>query len=249
MSQQQVALVTGASSGLGEEYCRQLADRCDRIIAVARRQDRLEALAGELAGKTRIIAVKADLGTAAGIAQTLAAAQAEGPVDILVNNAGYSPYSQFAEGDLQQQMGMIPIHCEATVALCHAVLPAMLEKGRGTIINVSSVAAFVTGPTLTVYSGTKAFINYFSQALLAEVGGRGVDIQVFCPGLVHTGLHAPMEEQGFNKAAFPAEMWMTSSEAIATSIAALGTGKLFVIPGEQNVATVRQRLQALVDSL
>ncbi|HKX79818.1 MAG TPA: SDR family NAD(P)-dependent oxidoreductase [Novosphingobium sp.] len=244
----ETALVTGASSGLGEEYCRQLADRCTRIIAVARRLDRLEALGQELAGKAELVPVQADLATQEGVARTVEAMERHGPVDILVNNAGYSPYSTFAESVLDEQRGMIPLHCDATISLCHAALPAMLEKGRGTIINVSSVGSFVTGPTLTVYSGTKAFINYFSMSLRSEVKDRGIEIQVMCPGFVHTGLHAPMEKQGFDKGAFP-ELWMHAPEAVAASVEAIGTGQLFVIPGERNAAFSRHAVQALLDSL
>lgn len=242
-----IALVTGASSGLGEEYCRQLAGRCGKIIAVARRLDRLEALAKEISDRCELVPVQADLGAASGISRTVDAMNREGPVDILVNNAGYSPYSTFAESVLDDQRGMIPVHCDATVSLCHAALPAMLRKGAGVIVNVSSLAAFVTGPTLAVYSGTKAFINYFSQALRAEVKGRGVEVQVFCPGFVHTGMHALMP--GFDKAAFPADLWMDAPEAVAASIGALGSEQLFVIPGEKNVAIARQGVQALLDSL
>lgn len=207
------------------------------------------ALVEELAEKCRVVPVEADLATAQGLDRVTGAIREHGPLRYLVNNAGYSPYSLFAGCDLPSQMGMIPLHCEASVALCHAALPAMLDKGCGTIINVSSLASFVTGRTLTVYSGTKAFINAFSQSLHAEVGDRGIEVQVFCPGFVHTGMHAPMEAEGFDKKAFPEEFWMTATEAVSCSMKALGTGRRFVIPGEQNRAFARSAVQATLAAL
>ncbi len=136
------ALVTGASAGLGTEFCRQLAQRCDAIIAVARRGERLAALADELADSVELHVVVADLGSIEGVARTMEAIRQQGPVDYLVNNAGFATFGQFAELPIDGQRGMVDLHIDATITLCRAAIPFMLEQGSGYIINVSSIGAF-----------------------------------------------------------------------------------------------------------
>ncbi|KZX59549.1 hypothetical protein A3709_14785 [Halioglobus sp. HI00S01] len=244
-----IALVTGASSGLGIEFCRQLASRCDVIIAVARRLDRLEALAEELAAECEVHAVAADLATVEGVAHTMEMLRQKGPVDILVNNAGYSPYGHFADSAIEEQRGMLALHCDATITLCRAAIGFMVEAGGGAIINVSSLGSFVPGPGLTVYGATKAFLNYFSQSLAAEVADQGIEVQALCPGLVRTEIHDSMTEQGFDGSRFPDEMWAESEEVVAASLAALGSGQLFVIPGTGNGDIARMGAQAMLTSV
>lgn len=243
-----IALVTGASSGLGREYCRQLAARCDVILAVARRRQQLEALADELEG-VELHPVEADLGSIDGVAHCMEMLRQKGPVDILVNNAGYSPYGYFAGTPIEEQRGMIALHCDASITLCRAAIPFMRERGGGTIINVSSLGSFLPTAGLAVYGGTKTFLNYFSQCLQAELSRDGIEVQALCPGMVHTEIHDPMREQGFDPASFPDEMWMEPTEVVAASLAALGSGQLFVIPGAGNRELARSGVQALLDAL
>lgn len=247
--QKNIALVTGASSGLGLEFCRQLASGCDVIIAVARRLDRLEALAVELAARVEVHPVRADLGTVEGVAHTMEMLRQKGPVDILVNNAGFSPYGYFAATSIDQQRAMLDLHCDASITLCRAAIPFMQERGRGTIINVSSLGSFLPGAGLTVYGATKAFLNYFSQSLQAELVGSGIEVQVLCPGLARTEIHAPMVEQGFNPDRFPEELWMEPAAVVAASVEAMGSGQLFVIPGDGNRELARRGARGMVEAL
>ncbi|RLQ21936.1 SDR family NAD(P)-dependent oxidoreductase [Seongchinamella sediminis] len=250
MSQQQsIALVTGASSGIGEEFCRQLAGRCERIIAVARRRDRLEALREELAGETELHPVTADLLSVEGVAQTMEILRQKGPVDILVNNAGFSTYGYFIEAPVGEQRDMLNLHCEASITLTRAALPFMRELGRGQIINLSSLGAFLPGPMLSVYGASKSFLSYFSLGLQQELAATGIRVQALCPGLVRTEIHQPMKDRGFATESFPDEMWMQAEEVVTASLAALNTDKVLVVPGEDNLALARKGVQGLLAAL
>ena len=244
-----IALVTGASSGLGREFCRQLADRCDAVIAVARRSERLAELADELKGHVEVHAVTADLASIEGMAHTLEMLRQKGPVRILVNNAGFSPYGQFAAQPAEMQRGMLALHCDASMTLCRAAIPFMRELGGGSIINVSSLGSLLPGPGLSVYGATKAFLNYLSACLQSELSHEGIDVQALCPGLVRTEIHEPMKAQGFDPDRFPDEMWMNPEEVVSASLAALGSGQLYVIPGEGNRRLALAGAQSLLDSL
>jgi hypothetical protein len=243
------ALVTGASAGLGAEFCRQLAGRCDVIIAVARRGERLAALAEELADRVALHVVVADLGTIEGVARTMEAIRQQGPVDYLVNNAGFSTFGQFADLPIDSQRGMVNLHIDTTITLCRAAVPFMREMGGGTIINVSSIGAFLPGKGLAVYGATKAFLNGYSQALQAELADTGIEVQALCPGYTRTEFQDPLVEAGFDSSRIPDEMWMNADEVVAASLAALGSGRVLVVPGEANRALARMGLQQQLDAL
>lgn len=243
------ALVTGASAGLGEEFCRQLAQRCDRIIAVARREDRLQALAGELAGKVEVCPVQADLNTVEGLARTLEALRQKGPVRILVNNAGFSTFGQFPDLPIDSQRDMVGLHIDATITLCRAAIPFMCEQGGGQIVNVSSLGSFLPGKGLAVYGGTKAFLNYFSLALQEELAGTGIEVQSLCPGYIRTEFHVAISGQGFDPSRIPDEMWSEPGEVVAASLDALGSGRVIVVPGEASQGLARFGLQSQLDKL
>lgn len=243
------ALVTGASAGLGAEYCRQLADRCDVIIAAARRGDRLAQLREELAGRVELHAIEADLTQVEGVAQTMEALRQLGPVDYLVNNAGFSTHGSFPDLAIDGQRDMVSLHIDATITLCRAAIPFMRERGGGHIINVSSVGAFLPGRGLAVYGASKAFLNYFSLALQEELAGTGIAVQALCPGFIHTEFHRALEGEGFNKAQVPAGMWMEADAVVAASLAALGSGRVLVVPGEENLKLARAGYQRQLDAL
>ncbi|MCP5131686.1 MAG: SDR family NAD(P)-dependent oxidoreductase [Pseudomonadales bacterium] len=250
MSDQKVtALVTGASAGLGAEFCRQLADRCDVIIAVARRAERLQALRSELADRVELHPIEADLNSVEGVARTMEAMRQLGPVDYLVNNAGFSTYGYFADLDIDGSRDMVSLHIDASMTLCRAAVPFMRERGRGYIINLSSIGAFLPGKGLAVYGASKAFLNFFSLALQAELEGTGIEVQALCPGYTHTEFHQEIEQQGFDKSLIPAGMWMQADAVVAASLAALGSGKVLVVPGEQNLKLARAGCQQLLDAL
>jgi short-subunit dehydrogenase len=237
------ALVTGASAGLGVEFCRQLASRCDVIIAVARRKERLVALANELSGVAELHCLQADLGTIEGVARTLESVRQQGPVDYLVNNAGFGTFGNFDAASIESQRAMVNLHIDTSITLCRAVIPFMCERGGGTIINVSSLGAFVPGKGMAVYGASKAFLNYYSQALQMELAGSGIAVQALCPGFTRTEFHDQMAGEGFDPERIPAQMWMTAQAVVEASLAALGSGQVLVVPGEDNRAIARSGLQ------
>jgi hypothetical protein len=183
------ALITGASAGLGEGFARALArDGCD-LILTARRTDRLETLAAELRG-AHGVAVRvfgADLADPGAPATLIAEIAAAGlTVDTLVNNAGYGLRGPVAELDEQAQLGIVDVNCRALVALARAVLPGMIARRSGGILNIASTAAFQPGPWMAVYYASKAFVLSFSEALHEEVREHGVRVAALCPGPTHT---------------------------------------------------------------
>jgi short-subunit dehydrogenase len=243
------ALVTGASAGLGAEFCRQLAGRCEVIIAVARRGQQLQALATELADRAEVHVVEADLASIEGVARTVEALRQRGPVDYLVNNAGFSTFGSFVQEPVERQHRMVRLHIDAAVALCRAALPFMRELGGGTIINVSSIGAFMPFPNVSVYGATKSFLNHFSEALQQDVVADGIRVQALCPGYTRTEIHYTDSMTDFDPARVPAAMWMEAPEVVSLSLAALATGPVVLVPGEGNRAAVRASLQAQLDAL
>jgi short-subunit dehydrogenase len=243
-----VALVTGASAGLGSEFCRQLASRCDAIIAVARRGERLHSLADELAGAVEVYCLEADLVTVEGVASALEAIRQKGPVRYLVNNAGFGTTGDFAEASIDSQRAMVNLHINASMALCRAAIPFMRERGGGAIINVSSLGSLVVSKGIAVYGGTKAFLNYYSESLHAELAGTGIEVQALCPGFTRTGFHDALGED-FDRERIPEQLWMTAEAVVAESLAALGSGRVLVVPGEDNREIARAGLQRQLDAL
>ena len=244
-----IALVTGASAGIGAEFCRQLAQTCDEIIAVSRRVQRLEALAGELQGSARVHALEADLNTVEGVARTMEALRQKGPVSYLVNNAGFSTMGHFEQQSIDSQRDMVRLHIDASITLCSAAIPFMRELGGGHIINVASLGAFLPGKGLAVYGATKAFLNYYSIALQQELAGSGIEVQALCPGYTRTEFHLPLLEAGFSPDRVPKQMWMDAPEVVASSLAALGSGQVLVVPGEVNLGLARDGVRQQLYSL
>ena len=182
-------LITGASAGLGEGFARALGARGENLILTARRVDRLEALAAELraAHKIDVHLVPADLAQPDAPTMLLADIAAAGlTIDQLINNAGFGAQGAFAEGDAAQQLGMIDLNCRALVALTHGVLPQMIARKSGGILNVASTAAFQPGPWLAVYYASKAFVLSFSEAIHEEAKPHGVRVAALCPGPTRT---------------------------------------------------------------
>lgn len=182
-----LAVVTGASSGIGREFARLAARDGYDVVLVARRRDRLVALAHELAAAgATATPVVADLATTDGV-PLVAAALASVPVEILVNDAGVGGRGQFAvERDLAADLGMIQLNVTSLVHLAGRVLPGMVERGHGGILNVASIAGYLPGPGQAVYNATKAFVRSFSEALTEETRGTGVRVTALCPGPVVT---------------------------------------------------------------
>jgi len=226
------ALVTGASAGIGGEFARQLAASGVNLTLVARRRDRLEALAAELREKygVSVDIHTADLSKPAEI-QALATKIAESKdIDLLVNNAGFGGKTSFSEDSPENSESMIQVHVVAPILLSRAAVPAMLARKRGAVINVSSLAAFspLSG---AMYSSTKALLTMFSVNLGQELRGTGVHVQALCPGFTHTEFH---EAAAIDEKRIPGPFWTTARRVVRTSLAALAGNKVIVIPGFRN---------------
>jgi short-subunit dehydrogenase len=179
-----VSLITGASAGLGAEFARQLSARGHRLVLVARRKERIEALAGEL-GNARAVAL--DLSAQGSAAALMADIAANGEtVDLLVNNAGFGLIGRFAELDAERLQQMIDLNVGTLTDLCRAAAPGMIERKSGAILNVASTAAFQPGPNMAVYFATKAFVLSLSEALHEELKPHGIKVSCLCPGPTRT---------------------------------------------------------------
>ncbi len=176
-----VTLVTGTSSGLGAEFARACARRGDEVVLVARRRDRLEALAAEIGGKAHLFT--ADLAAPGAAGRLMAELAARSlAVETLINNAGVGLTGRFADLPIDQQRAMIDLNIGVLVELTHAVLPQMRERRQGAILNVASTGAFQAGPRIAVYFATKSFVLSFTEALHHELKGSGIRVTALCPG-------------------------------------------------------------------
>src|SRR5258708_17362233 len=180
-----VALITGASVGIGEQFARQLSERDHDVVLVARDAARLDALAKEIEGRkgARAEVLVADLTDEAQLAAVEARAR---QVDLLVNNAGFGTFGPFHSLDIETELREINLNVIALVRLTHAAASAMVERGRGGILNVSSLAGFQPGPSNATYGPTKAFVTSFTEAVHEELKGTGASVTVLCPGFTHT---------------------------------------------------------------
>jgi len=231
-------LVTGASSGIGEQIARELARRHFGLTLVARREELLRALAAELesAHGIRAEVVAADLTDATAREDLAGAIAARGlTVDVLVNNAGFSTTGAVYRSDHHREVAMLRTNVEAVADLCSLFLPGMVERGRGAVLNVASTAAFQPLPGQAGYGATKAFVLSYTQAIRAELKGTGVTATVLCPGPVDTGFG---EAAGFAheeaEAALPKFMWVSPADVAKAAVAGLDAGKGVVIPGAAN---------------
>ncbi|MEM1190356.1 MAG: SDR family NAD(P)-dependent oxidoreductase [Pseudomonadota bacterium] len=244
------ALITGASSGIGEAFARRLATSCDRLVLVARRGERLQTLAAELGRDCSIEILTADLTSVEGQARVVEAIRQGPALDLLVNNAGFSTLNSFATSVLDAELAMLRLHDDATLALTRAALPAMMDCGRGAVINVSSVAAALCLPTVASYAATKAFLLSFSRSLHAELADSGVGVQCLCPGYTRTEIHSRDSFAGFDVSRVPDEMWMEPMAVVDESLAALADRDVWLVaPGEHNRKLMRDSLTALVSAL
>lgn len=230
------ALITGASAGLGEGFARALAAEGNALILTARRVDRLEALAAELraAHGVTVHVFAADLADQAGPDTLIAAiAAAALPIDILVNNAGFGARGDFADLDSALQLGMIDLNCRALVALTHAVLPQMIARGSGGILNLASVASFQPGPWMAVYYASKAFVLSFSEALHEEVKGKGVRVAALCPGPTRTEF---ADVAGLGDTALFERLASAPAVVVRDGLAALAANRAVKVSGALNFA-------------
>ena len=224
-----VALITGASAGLGVDFARQLSARGHRLVLVARRKDRLDALAEEL-GNARALAI--DLSKANAATKVMADLEAAGEeVEVLVNNAGFGLIGRFAKRDPKQLRRMIDLNVGALTDLCRAVAPRMIERKSGSILNVASTAAFQPGPNMAVYFATKAFVLSLSEALHEELKPHGVRVTCLCPGPTRTEFG---EVAGFGGSGLFERVARESPRVVEIGLKALDRNKAVVVAGALN---------------
>ena len=232
------ALVTGASSGIGEAIARELASRGHGVTLVARREERLRALATDVADAHGVRAemIAADLGETAGrdrLADTVDELGLD--VEILVNNAGFGDSADFVDADRERLVELVRLNCEALLDLQARYLPGMVERGRGAIINIASTAAFQPMPSNATYAASKAFVLNLSKAVHEELRGTGVTLTAVCPGPVRTEFmdHADLTDASEK---VPEFFWTSPQELAKDAVEAAAKGKRAVVPGLINRA-------------
>jgi hypothetical protein len=229
MNQPPIALITGGSSGIGAEFARQLAARGYHLVLVARREDRLRALAAELRD-TAVEAVVADLATDEGVETVLRRLATLPRLDLLINNAGFGTKGRFADIDSGPQETMHRLHVLATVRLTHAALQRMKAQHRGGIINVASVAGFVHAAGSVSYNATKHWMVSFSEGLHLELRSAHspLRVQALCPGYTHSEFHDVL---GMDRSVVPSWLWLEAGRVVADSLRGLERGQWLVVPG------------------
>jgi short-subunit dehydrogenase len=221
------ALITGATAGIGAAFARRLAADGQDLVLVARDAERLEACADELQ-KTYAVSVEVLPADLTDPDQLLAVerrlADADRPIDLLVNNAGFSLRKPFVANDIADEERMLDLLVRAVLRLTHAALPPMIERGRGDVINVSSVSGFSPRGT---YSAAKAYVTNFSEGMAYRMRGTGVRVMALCPGFTHTEFH---DRMGLDKSTIPGWMWLDADKVIDEGLADLRKGKSVSVP-------------------
>lgn len=224
------ALVTGASSGIGEEMVRLLAAAGVSSVVVARRADRLEALAEELGGGVEVLTadLSADDGVAA-VADRIGAA-GDRAIDLVVNNAGFGTSGNFQDLDVDRLSQEIDLNVRALTRLSHAAISVMVPRRRGWLLNVSSVAGFQPAPRLAVYAATKSYVTTFTESLHGEVSGDGVSVSALCPGLTKTEFQSVSNTADY-QTKFPEFAWSTAEEVATAGLQGVAKGRAVIVPG------------------
>lgn len=230
-----IALITGASSGIGEAFAKRLAKDGYDLIVTGRRKEKINAVADEIRKNhnVNVEVVIAELANDADLESLAQKAVATENLEILVNNAGFSTVNLYHEEPFQGQADMVKAHVLGPIRLIHAVIPNMVKNNKGAIINLSSVRAFAAGKYAATYSGTKAFLNRFSESLQIELLGTGVKVQALCPGFTRTDFHERIgiETSPHNKGL---TRWMSAEQVVEISLKQLDSGKVICIPGFWN---------------
>lgn len=222
-----LAMVTGASSGIGAVFARRLSRDGYRLLLVARRANLLEELARELGGAETLAA---DLTVEEDLRRVEARMGAAGDLELLVNNAGFGLAGRFFETPVEGHTRMHQLHVMATMRLSHAALAGMAARGKGAVINVSSVASFAQSPGSVSYCATKAWITSFTEGLHLDLlsAGSPVRVQALCPGFTYSEFHDVM---GMDRNRIPKWMWCTAEDVVEASLRGLAKGRVVVVPG------------------
>jgi short-subunit dehydrogenase len=224
-----IVLITGASAGLGAEFARQLSKRGQQLVLAARRKDRLDALAAEV-GNARTVEI--DLSEPGAAARLVANVEAAGEtIETLINNAGFGLLGRFANLDAAREREMIDLNCGALTDLCRAVVPGMIERRRGAILNVASTAAFQPGPKMAVYFATKAYVLSFTEALHEELKPHGIKVSALCPGPTRTEFG---DVAGIKTLGQFERLSMDAGPVVHAGLEGLEANKAVIIPGATN---------------
>ena len=229
------ALITGASSGLGREFARQLAGQARSLVLVARREQRLSELRGELTQHHPNLVVhirETDLADLAQLKELVAWLEREKiNVDLLINNAGLGDTGPFATSDLKRNEQMMLVNMVALTSLTRHLVPQMIARKRGGILNVSSSAGFLPIPGFAVYAASKAYVTSFSEALRTELRGTGVSVCALCPGPVHTEFQEVAKRPGWQPDSGPEFVYVSVEQVVHDALAALDADRPLAIPG------------------
>ena len=235
-SPQPEAFITGASSGLGALFARQLAAEGYALVLTARRQANMEALASEIQEKypVPIEIIPADLTLKEDQDSLVHRIGQLERLALLINNAGFSTVGKYSRVLPEKHVNMLNVHLMATIRLTRAAIPGMISRGNGGVINVSSMAAFFPLPGSVSYCATKAALVAFSKTLAFELEGSGVKVQALCPGFVYTELHETSEYRLIGRSRIPKLMLRPAEPVILASLRALRRGQVICIPGRLN---------------
>jgi len=225
----QTALITGASSGIGRALAQQFAAHGYDVMLVSRNSQALEEVARSIA--TRVNRLSADLSTPHAAAAVAEQARRLGPIDVLVNNAGFGLRGMFAELPLERQLEMIHLNVVALTELTRLLLPDMLARRRGGVLNVASTAAFQPGPLMAVYYATKAYVLSFTEAIAEEVTGTGLKVSCLCPGPTATGFAT---QAGMTDANLFTGAVMNVGQVAQEGFDGWNAGRVTVVPGLRN---------------
>lgn len=233
------ALVTGASAGIGKAFAEVLAERGYGLVLTARRADRLEAAATDFGARygVPVVVEVADLADPGAPAALVAAIEARGlPIDLLVNNAGYGVPGRYATSEWIRQRDFLQVLVTAVAELTHRLLPGMLHRGWGRVVNVASLAALVpAAPGHTLYAASKAFLVKFSEALAGECAAEGVHVTAVCPGFTYSEFHDVAGTRA-QMSAMPRWMWSDARDVAIEGYAAVMAGRPVAVTGRVNRA-------------
>ena len=226
------ALVTGASSGIGEAIAHKLGKAGVGMVLVARRKDPLDVIASRYAN---VEVLPADLTTDAGLNAVLERLRdtTRPTVELVVNNAGFGTSGSFAQAEPERLSREISLNINALTRISHEAVRQMQPRGHGYLLNVSSIASFQPGPDLAVYAATKAFVTSLTEALHEELRGSGIRVTALCPGLTHTEFQSISNTSGL-ESKFPEFAWMSADDVARDGLRAVAEGKAICVPGLVN---------------